>query len=180
MEKTVAIEASLRIHLRIPNWAKSPQVRINGEDVSDDVNPGEYCSLERTWKSGDAIDIDFGMAVRRMVAHPRLEQARNQVAVVRGPIVYCLESVDLPKGVLIEDVHILREAKWNVRHHENLLGGVTVLETDAVVVPSHDRSQALYQELPIKPARKIRIRLIPYFAWNNRGEPKMTVWLPLY
>jgi hypothetical protein len=91
-----------------------------------------------------------------------------------------LESIDLPEGVAIEDVHLPRESGWTVRHDGALLEGVTVLETDALVVPGHDGSSTLYQELKDQTPRKIQIRLIPYYAWNNRGEPSMSIWMPLY
>jgi DUF1680 family protein len=114
-----------------------------------------------------------------MVADPRVEQVRNQAAVMRGPIVYCLESIDLPEGVAIEEVHLPRTAKWTVRHEPDLLRGVTVLQTEAYALPRIDPAGPLYQELPPGEARRVQIRLIPYYAWNNRGEPKMSVWLPL-
>ena len=64
-------------------------------------------------------------------AHPLVEEARNQVAVMRGPIVYCLESVDLPEGVGVDDVALVADATWTPRRDKDLLGGVTVLEGPA-------------------------------------------------
>ena len=75
------------------------------------------------------------MRVRLMQAHPLVEEARNQVAVRRGPIVYCLESVDLPEGVRVLDVVIPREVELKPRFDPALLGGVTVLEGRAEAWP---------------------------------------------
>ena len=83
-------------------------------------------------------------------------------------------------ALAVEEVHLPRDAEWTWRHELKLLDGVTVLETEAVTVPGADPAGPLYQELPTGKPRRVPIRLIPYYAWNNRGEPKMTVWMPLY
>jgi hypothetical protein len=111
-------------------------------------------------------------------ANPLVEEARNQVAIQRGPIVYCLESPDLPPGVRINDVSIPADATLTPQFEPDLLGGVTVIETDAVARTSADWSGRLYRPVAAERGRKIRVRLIPYFAWSNRGESEMSVWLP--
>ena len=168
------------VFLRIPEWAKGATIEINGDSAEVEMAPQSYAALKRPWRKGDVIELRLPMPVRLMVAKSRVEQTRNQVAVMRGPIVYCLESVDLPDDVAIEDIHLPRDAQWTVRHEPDLLRGVTVLATEAYVIPGIDPDGGLYQELPDGEPRRVPIRLIPYYAWNNRGEPKMTVWLPLY
>jgi hypothetical protein len=119
------------------------------------------------------------MDMRLLEANPKVEEARNQVAVARGPVVYALESFDLPPGVKPMDVAIPAAAKFSARHDPSLLGGVTVIEGEARLVPQGDWSGQLYR--PLKPARQesVKLRLIPYYAWNNRGVPYMSVWLPV-
>jgi DUF1680 family protein len=168
------------IMLRIPGWAKGASILVNGEPSGVETTPQSYAALNRAWREGDVIELSLPMPVRMMVADARVEQTRNQVAIMRGPIVYCLESIDLPLGVAIENVHMPRQAEWTIRHDPDLLQGVTVLETEAYIVPGVKPDGGLYQELPTGEPHRFSIRLIPYFAWNNRGEPKMTVWLPLY
>jgi len=168
------------IALRIPGWAKDATVKINGTPSKIETTAKAYAALRRPWREGDVIELSLPMPVRLMASKPRIEQTRNHVSVMRGPIVYCLESVDLPDDVAIEQVHLPRRPEWTVRHEPDLLRGVTVLETEAYLVPGIAPDGELYQELPTGEPRRIPIRLIPYYAWNNRGEPKMTVWLPLY
>jgi len=129
---------------------------------------------------GDVIELDLPMPVRMIIANPLIEQTRNQVAVMRGPIVYCLESIDLPKEVQLEDICLPARAKWRIRHTPDLLGGVTVLTTKALVIQKTARRDigGYRQVSEAKPSR-VDIRMIPYYAWNNREEPKMTVWLPI-
>jgi DUF1680 family protein len=120
------------------------------------------------------------MPVRMIVADPRIEQTRSQVAIMRGPIVYCLESIDLPEGVPFEDIYLPADAKWEVQHEGDLLGGVTVLKTQALVIDKTTRQDiGGYRHVSDVQGRYVDISMIPYYAWNNREEPKMTVWLPV-
>ncbi|MCH5375843.1 MAG: hypothetical protein JJ992_17875 [Planctomycetes bacterium] len=102
----------------------------------------------------------------------------NQVAVMRGPRVYCLESLNLPKGVAIENVGVVRDAQWKVPHEVGLLNGVTVFETEGEALPWPTDVSALYCRLPAGKPVSIPLRLIPYYAWSNRGQSQMTAWLP--
>jgi hypothetical protein len=167
------------VRLRIPEWAKDASLAINGQASATTPSAESYCELKQAWKAADVIELTLPMPVRMMVAKPRLEQTRGQVAVLRGPIVYCLESTDLPEGVSIDQVAIPRDASWQVQHESDLLGGVTTLSTQAAVLPAADPDGPLYQELPQGEIKTIPIRLIPHYAWNNRGEPEMSIWLLL-
>jgi hypothetical protein len=80
-------------------------------------------------------------------ANPLVEEARNQVAVMRGPIVYCLESIDLPDGVNIENVAINPRGRWTAEPRPDLLGGITVLHGDAIVSARQDWTGKLYRRM---------------------------------
>ncbi len=180
---TLAVRATdigepFALHLRIPPWTVGATVSVNGANVATPVVPSSYLTLERQWQAGDTIELDFPMPVRLMTGHPMMEHAHGHVAVTRGPIVYCLESTDLPEGVGVGDIRLPRNPAWTIRHDPELLTGVTVLEAEAVALPV-PTGQDLYQPLGDSEPRPVPIRLIPYFAWNNRGEPEMAVWLPL-
>ena len=180
---TVAVEKAPEtewaVRLRIPGWAQGAKLQVNGRDSGVEVLPLSYVSIERRWSPGDMIQLDLPMDVTLVEAHPLVEETRNHVAVMRGPIVYCLESADLPESVAIEDVRLPRRPSWQVRHEPGLLRGVTVLETEAAIVPKATTSAALYHSLADGQTRRITLRLIPYYAWGNRGQGDMTVWIPL-
>jgi len=168
------------VRLRIPGWAEDAKLTVNGSVVQADCKPGSYASIGRRWTAGDVIELDLPMSVRMIVADTRIEQTRNQVAVMRGPIVYCLESSDLPDGVAFEDISLPGNAEWKVRHEPDLLGGVTVLRTNALAIDKNARHDiGGYRHVSGVQWRPIEISMIPYYAWNNREEPKMTVWLPV-
>jgi DUF1680 family protein len=119
------------------------------------------------------------MAARLMEANPLVEETRQQVAVKRGPIVFCLESPDLPAGVRMQDVVISSDSKLATHYEANMLDGVTVVDASALAKPQGDWEGELYRPLRSGNERKINLRLIPYFAWSNRGASEMSVWLPV-
>ncbi len=170
------------VSLRIPGWALEAAVTVNGAPAEGEPRPGQYFRLERFWAPGDEIELDLPMPVRVFEAHPYVEESRNEVAVMRGPLVYCLESVDLPVGVRPTEVIIPRTIRFDARPDDALgepLNGIVVVEGRAKVLPD-DRAPALplYRDLRTAPLQDIAIKLIPYFAWDNRGKSEMTVWMP--
>jgi DUF1680 family protein len=177
VEECPATEFALR--LRIPGWSESATIRINGQPAEVAAKPGTYSALRRLWKAGDTVELSLPMPARLIEANPLVEEARNQIAVQRGPIVYCLESPDLPQGVRVQDVAIPADAQLSTHFDPELLDGVSVLETTALARPSEDWTGKLYRPLAHSPEKEIRLRLIPYFAWSNRGPSEMTVWIPV-
>jgi uncharacterized protein len=169
----------LTLRLRIPGWADGASLSVNGTRERTPPEPGRYAALRRIWTAGDVVEVDLPLRVRLLQAHPLVEEARNQVAVQRGPIVYCLESPDLEKGVAVSDVVIPRGIDLRPRHDSTLLGGVTVLEGKVEAVVERPWSKELYRELSATSPRTISLKLIPYYAWSNRGPSEMTVWMPL-
>ncbi len=165
--------------LRIPGWASSAAVTVNGAAAGVEARPGEYCAITRAWSAGDTVEIEFPMAPRLLEANPFVEETLNQVAVQRGPVIYCLESADLPAGVRILDIHIPANIELRPRIDTHLLGErVAVLEGQARRIPRGEWSRRLYRALQDPEAEKIDIRLVPYYAWGNRAEGEMTVWIP--
>jgi len=91
----------------------------------------------------------------------------------------CVESVDLPKGVRVSEIRLPRDVELKARHDKEFLGGVTVLEGEARMVREGDWTGVLYRDMPDDQPQPIKIILIPYYAWSNRGVSQMTVWMPL-
>ena len=160
------------IQLHKPNWCDKYTVKVNGENAD--------LSITRKWKKGDVIELSLDMRPRLVEANPLVEEAKNQVAVMRGPIVYCLEGQDIQGDCRISDIALpadiqLKEVPMTIEGHS-----FTALEGDAVV--TNDKTwdnQTLYRELSKPSSRKVRIRLIPYYAWDNRGIQDMSLWLNL-
>jgi len=166
------------LKLRIPNWTSGASVRINDSPADDSPRPGSYYEIRQKWKAGDFVDLNLPMPARLMEANPLVEEDLNQIAVQRGPVVYCLESPDLPPGIKISDVLIPAEMHLITRYDRRLLDGIVVLEGKALARPGADWNGALYRESQPEKFRSINVRFIPYCVWQNRGPSEMSVWLP--
>jgi DUF1680 family protein len=172
-------EREFALKLRIPHWARGAILSVNGKAWAETPAPGRYMEVRRKWAARDVVELELPLRVRLLQAHPLVEEARNQVAVQRGPLVYCLESIDLDKGGSVQDIRIPRGIELKPRFEPKLLGGVTLLEGKAEAAGDPAWGRELYRELPVSEPKSVVIRLIPYYAWGNRGSSEMTVWLPL-
>jgi DUF1680 family protein len=167
------------IGLRCPEWATEASYTVNGKEQPVNEEHG-YLVVDREWKQGDVISFDIPIETRIIEANPLVEESRGQVAVMRGPILYCLESTDLG-DTDIDDIILPVDTQF--RTVETTIAGslMTTLETDAYVRVVGHASQRdnipLYHSVATKKVKKT-IRLIPYYAWGNRGKSEMTVWMP--
>jgi DUF1680 family protein len=163
---------------RVPGWADEPSLRILGTASDRKLEPNTYAEVRQRWKPGDVVELRLGMMPKLMESHPLVEETKHQVAIQRGPIVYCLESQELPKGTHIHDVAIATDAKLRHSYEPELLDGVGVVATEVLLASSADWQQQLYRPLSTVNGKAMKIRFIPYYAWANRGPSEMTVWLP--
>ncbi len=170
-------DTPFEICLRIPEWAFGATVTINNSLIKDGPKPGFYYKVLRKWKAGDEIKIDLPMEIQFLEGHPRIEEVRNQVAVKRGPIVYCVESPDLPDGTDILDVYISANEEFTIDHDPSLLGGITTINTNLYI--RRDTNEGTYRVMRNPIWERHQCRLVPYFAWSNRGLSEMTVFMPV-
>lgn len=169
--------AAFDLLIRIPGWAKGSSLQVNGQNVESGVIPGHYAKINRQWKAGDVVQLDMPMQVSLIEGHPRIEEVRNQVAIKRGPVVYCIESPDLPEGVSILDVYFPQSAELVVNHRPSFLGGLSTLKTEVRIRAG--QQSGLYGTLEQPDWKRVEATLIPYYAWANRGPSEMTVWMPI-
>ncbi|MVA74691.1 hypothetical protein GC722_01380 [Auraticoccus sp. F435] len=174
---TDAVAGGMPLHLRIPGWCTGATLRVDGEPVEVSA-PGTHTVLDREWRPGDRIELTLPMPVRVLTGHRLAEEVTNQVAVTRGPLVYCLESPDLPEGVRLEQVALRRGVRLTEVETEVAGHRVLALTGEGVVLPAADDDQ-LYRDLPDDPLGTVALRLLPYYTWGNRGPSEMSVWLPL-
>ena len=176
MEVTQARKSvALAIKLRIPQWCPEVNLSVNGRPVPYERKNG-YAVVNGSWKKGDIITYDMAMPTRIIEANPLVEESRGQVAVQRGPIVYCAESQDLG-GTDIDHVALPVDARFTPVSQQVDGMTLTALETTAIVRPQASWTGTLYRDASTEKKQKT-IRLIPYFAWGNRGKSEMTVWMP--
>ncbi len=170
---------AFEILLRIPEWATESAVTINGEDLGIEAVPGQFVRIERQWVAGDTIALAMPMPVRFIEGHPRIEEVRNQVAVKRGPVVYCIESPDLPAEASILDVYLDGDAQLTFVEDSKSLPGIPAIQAELQLRTDAHQSEGMYQALTKPTWQPLTSQLIPYYAWSNRGDCEMTVFLPI-
>ncbi|WP_111977176.1 glycoside hydrolase family 127 protein [Algibacillus agarilyticus] len=172
-----AKSSAFDIALRVPGWATGATITINGEDAGVEATPATYAILNREWKAGDVIIIDIPMEATLVEGHPRIEEARNQVAVKRGPVVYCVESPDLPEATSVLDVYIEGEGELKLEQDDAILGGIPTINVDARIRESN--KDAMYSAITKPVWTDFSAKFVPYFAWSNRGTAEMSVFVPV-
>ena len=175
------------VKIRIPGWVRNEaipgdlyrfddkvnepySITINGEPFNLDVENG-YAEIERTWKEGDKIEIDFPMPVRKVVADERIADDRGKIAIQRGPVIYCAEWPDNNTGNILNLV--IDKADEPVSEFvPSLLNGTQVIKIRGF--QTYRKADGTTGKLPEE-----AVTLIPYALWNNRGPGQMRVWLPV-
>jgi DUF1680 family protein len=171
------------LHVRVPFWAEGGFI-LDPDGNRRTLGPsdaGTFIPFERTWHSGDELRIDFPMEPALYLGHPLIEETNHHAAVMRGPLLYCMEGCDNP-GENCSTLGLRRDAVFRETTINVAGTDLVALETgDGASYPPPDWGNGkLYQKAGRGPAARQKLRLIPYFAWDNRGFAAMKVWLPLY
>ena len=143
--------------------------------VKQSNTDGGFVIAARKWNAGDKIELNFEMPATLIESNPMVEETRNRVTVKRGPVVYCLESADLPNQNVF-DVVIPSAIKLQPLPMKIADGNVMVLTGQAKLLQNTNWKNSLYKELNTN-TKPVTIKLIPYYAWANRGKTDMMVWL---
>ena len=144
-----------QIRLRVPGWCKDYTLKVDGETVEAPVEKG-YVVIDRKWKDGDVIELNFDMPVEIVAADPRVKEDEGMRAIQRGPLVYCIEEADNKED--FDSLRISEDAVFDTAFEREKLGGI-------VTIKAHVGDMTL--------------DYIPYYSWDNREAGKMKVWVPL-
>ena len=158
---------------RIPDWTR--EERIEAEDKKINRQNG-YWLVSGVWQAGDTVSLTLPMPVRVLAASPLVRETADQLCVSRGPLVYCAEEID--NGPLLHllrlDSRSARDARVEMREIAGWSLPCVDLPGRRVQVPEN---MPLYADASPETREEVSIRLVPYFAWNNRGSGEMRVWL---
>ena len=175
----------IALRLRIPGWVHdgAASLLVNGAPMEADLTPGRYTEVKRVWQAGDRVELALAFKPVLVEANPLVEETINQVAVKYGPLVYCVESNDLPPGVSLTDVALRIESAQGpmVMTPETIAGAEVFMLTlpgEVLVRPTWQEGQ-LYREVTPRRREAIEVKLVPYYAWGNRGDTEMSVWMPV-
>jgi len=168
------------LHLRVPGWASTWSITVNGKPARRGTADGPevsrgYAHFHRHWAKGDVVEITFPMDVVKMEANPKVLQSRGQIALRRGPLVYCLEQPDNQAD--LGRIALSRNAKLDARFEPALLGGVTVITGEGRLQDPDSWQNQLYRPVRAGTGEPVSIKAIPYCVWGNRGQKEMKVWI---
>ena len=153
-----------RIALRIPGWCENYTVTVNGEKLA--VRPVKgYVYLDVEAPAEIALLLD--MPVTLMEANPKVQEDAGRVAVQRGPVIFCAEAVD--NGEKLRDIALVAGAGFEF-HEDDTFPFLT--STALRRRPYAD----LYKKYDSENMQTVSLKLIPYYAFANRGETEMLVW----
>ena len=181
--KEVEKDAPVSLMIRIPGWAEKGKAVVRSGDREQMVSFGRedrssYRELRLDSLAGAEVELILDMPVRYTMAHPKVEEDVNQLAVERGPMVYCMESPDCDTDTL-DDIYLDTEAEYALEELE--VGGrrIAALRGEAYQMSREQyEPEALYQTFRKPMRKKVPVRMIPYFAWDNRGQGEMRIWMP--
>lgn len=158
--------------VRIPAWCRKYNILLNGK-ISDAALQNGYWTLEREWSSGDEILLELDMPAEVIYANAAVPADIGKAAIQRGPVVYCLESVDNP-GILLHTARISGHPVFEVTEASGLPEG-----TPAIRFSGEAAEPADNQLYSVKPPvyKPVQLCAIPFSLWQNRGESSMQVFL---
>jgi DUF1680 family protein len=179
------------LSLRVPGWCTRFTVTVAGQPVPDARAEDGWLRLERVWAPGDEVVLDLALEPRLTAADPRVDAVRGCVAIERGPLVHCLEQADHPGG--LDDLVLDPTRPLTVEQRPDLLGGVVTVTAAGhrrarpagAADPADPAGDAWWPYSPATPAppasggEPVALTAIPYYAWANRADGSMRVWLPV-
>jgi DUF1680 family protein len=181
VEITVLPEAAkeFTLHLRKPAWSSTVNLEVAGSQVASPELEKGYVRIHRTWNPGDRVVLKLDMSPRVLVANPLVSDDVGKVAVMRGPLLYCIEGTDQQPDSSVFDWS-LDLSKGEFRHDWNpdLLGGIVTLRHAALHTAQPAVGLPLYQPLDSRRLIEDELLLIPYYTFHNRGNTSMEVWIP--
>ena len=176
------VDAPWTLALRVPGWCRGATVSVNGTPMTASANAAGYLEIGRQWRAGDRIALTLPMPVRLTAAHPSVDALRGAVAIERGPVVYCLESIDQPEGVDVNHVELFVDEPLREQVREDFLGEAQILVTATGLARDDSgwagAGWAALSELPAEDGRRVTLTAIPYHLWANRGPSVMRVFTP--
>ncbi len=180
-------KSTFKLYVRVPGWYQDKVVpgdlyitggddgvpdinnlMVNGKGVNFQYENG-YAVIEREWKKGDVISVEFPMEVKQITARPDLKYDNERIAIQRGPLVYCVEGADNKEGV------------WNLIFPGNTHFTTTaykILDEPVIAIQAELASAVANKSGDGIEIQKRKVTAIPYYCWANRGANAMQVWLP--
>ena len=165
-------DVNMKLAVRIPGWCKD--WKMNAPEDKQCTLENNYYYMEGNWKKGDTAELALSMEPRIISANSRVREDMGKVAVMRGPVVYCMEENDNSK-----DLHLYKICPDAEMKESTVI--IDGQEFPVLIAKGMKQQEIepdeLYHEYKPASYEEKEIVLIPYYAWANRGENEMSVWI---
>lgn len=176
----------MTLALRLPDWAEEPA--INDVKIADanltniskfkGISSAKlidgYLYLTGTWENDTEIALDFPMRPHIIAANPSVREDTGKVAVMCGPMVYCLEEADNGSGLHLLQLNCA-QPEFNITPKAIL--GAPAITANGYREAGAKEGEGLYHVYQTPELTECRLTFLPYYMWNNRGEGEMAVWV---
>lgn len=166
------VKTPFKIAFRIPGWAKNYEIKINGKPAAPTEIVKGYACFDRSWEDKTQVLIDFEMKPRLIGGNRKIHYDLGRAAIVRGPLVYCVEEAD--NGKYLDE--LVLDTKEPLKEQKNSLWNGCVEIIARGYRYCAPETELLYSEYAAQKSA-VEIKAIPYYLWNNRGEGEMQVWV---
>ena len=163
-----------KLALRIPGYSRRFLVSRNGNEINSPRIEKGYLILE-DMKAEEMITVSCNMEARFVHANPEVRADEGRVAIMRGPLVYCLEETD--NGRNLSSLYIDTKAGLTEAYEDELLGGVVTVSAKGKRISNTGWNEdELYKEQEIQ-LEDVTLKAVPYCNWGNRKTGEMAVWI---
>lgn len=160
------------VKVRVPHYAEDWKVTVNGAECAKEVMNG-YITLNVA-EGDNHIEIDWDVKAKWVAANDKVREDAGKAALVKGPMVYCLEEID--NGDLLSQIYVEANAAVEADAPvQELVGEVPTLNYKGIRVKNAGVQNALYGAVKIE-KEDVTLKAVPYCMWNNRGCGEMLVW----
>ena len=165
-------DREIGLAFRIPGWAEHYTLRLDGKEITPEQVENGYALISRCWKKAAYIELEFDMQPRFICANRRIHYDLGRAAIMRGPLVYCLEEAD--NGKYLAELTVDTDAGLT-EEKKSELGGYVALKArgSRTQVPDTDKLYTTY----CASRESTELVAVPYYLWNNRGTGEMQVWI---
>lgn len=165
---------SFRLGIRIPAYGEKPRLRVDGQDCKElQIEKGyAFVKLEG---GGHQVCLTFDIPPRIVRANPLVRADSGKVAVMKGPLVFCLEESD--NGKNLPALYLNTREGLIESYQEDLLKGTIVIRASGTRLTQKGwQERELYAEVPVD-YEEVTLTFVPYAYWGNRKPGEMLVWV---
>ena len=167
-----AVREDVRLAIRIPSWAKSFDVWLDGEPLETEVFDGYlYITPQQV---SFTLDLKLDFSVRLIRAHDKVRDTAHKVSIQKGPFIYCMEGVD--NGQQLHQIALDLNGAMRSEFIDDDLGKYNAIYAKGYRLHSSEQTR-LYVYDSVIEGSSTEVRLIPYYMWGNRGLNEMIVWI---